>query len=633
MEIFKKRTGLVIVVILILSFFIGFSAITQSNVGFNDAKRAEYIITIANNVTFPNSDFQSFAIGVLSSDTNLVAILKQKVADGLKIQDKPVVIKQFSNVETIGGTQVLYVNKASNVSLDAVYKRINGTHTLLLSENYEYNTSMFNFIVVDGKRYFELDEQRLANELLVVNPMLAVQGITSKEDWQRLFQQMEKNLAIEREKVQKQQAEITQQKADIEKQTQTISQQTQTISSQQTEITIQDSHIKKQDVQLRALNTAVVAKEQELNEKNIIIEQRKKQIDEQAQFLEQQKGSIAAQKMILSEQKNQIVEQKNQMIAQLSQISMQRMLLWLFVVLFIVVVVAGYFVVKAYRIKKQANTLLLNKNQEILAQNKQITEQRDQIAHQNKEIRDSILYARRIQTAVLPPDEIIQGHVHDHFILYKPRDIVSGDYYWMTQVDEKIVVVAADCTGHGVPGAFMSLLGVTFLNEIVNQDKVLSTDEILNRQRACILKSLNREGREETKDGMDMSVCLIDCKAMRMEFSGAYNPLYIIRKGELIEVKADRMPVGLSLKNDVPFTKQDYALEKDDVLYMFSDGYVDQFGGPENKKYMARRFKDFLLQIHQKPMSEQRNLLDQNMIEWRNGTEQIDDILVVGIKV
>ncbi|MCF6184899.1 MAG: SpoIIE family protein phosphatase, partial [Bacteroidales bacterium] len=210
---------------------------------------------------------------------------------------------------------------------------------------------------------------------------------------------------------------------------------------------------------------------------------------------------------------------------------------------------------------------------------------KDKIEKQQKNIMDSIHYAGRIQEAVLPPDEFLNRILGEHFVLFRPRDIVSGDFYWATQRGDKTVIVAADCTGHGVPGAFMSMLGISFLNEIVNKEEILQANIILNRLRENVKKSLRQTGKEnEAKDGMDIALCIIDKKEMKIQYAGAYNPLLIIRNEEISRIKADRMPIGIYLREKESFTNNIIDIHKGDLLYIFSDGYVDQFGGETDSK-------------------------------------------------
>jgi PAS domain S-box-containing protein len=259
----------------------------------------------------------------------------------------------------------------------------------------------------------------------------------------------------------------------------------------------------------------------------------------------------------------------------------------------------------------------------------------EQIALQNKKITDSIIYAQRIQNAVLPPQEIITEYLPENFILFKPRDIVSGDFYWAARKGEKLVVTAADCTGHGVPGAFMSLLGISFLNEIMAlfDENEISSDLILNELRKKVKTSLRQMGKDgEAKDGMDMALCVIDKGKGIVEFSGAENPLVIIRNNEIIDIKADLMPIGISYE-EKPFRKEVVPIFKNDWLYMFSDGYADQFCEVDKKKFFSKRLKQYLQNISSETPEKQAEMLNTNFENWRGSLRQMDDVLVMGIKI
>jgi len=303
---------------------------------------------------------------------------------------------------------------------------------------------------------------------------------------------------------------------------------------------------------------------------------------------------------------------------------------------------------------KQANYEIMQQNEEITVQKEVLTKNRDEIARQNENIMDSIQYALRIQTAILPPDEVISSLLSEYFILWQPRDIVSGDFYWINQIGDTTIIVAADCTGHGVPGAFMSMLGVTLLNEVVNNgnfnqnadqtSESLKANEILNELRLKIKNSLRQTGRDtEAKDGMDISLCLIDFKRNKLQFSGAYNSLYLIRRvndeTKLIELKADRMPIGIYLKDD-SFTNHDIDLQAGDTIYISSDGYPDQFGGDSGEKYKIKRFKKLLCDLNGVPLTQQKAVFEQEYKDWTSFIdetgkpfEQVDDILIFGFKV
>ncbi|UCG27352.1 MAG: SpoIIE family protein phosphatase [Bacteroidales bacterium] len=272
----------------------------------------------------------------------------------------------------------------------------------------------------------------------------------------------------------------------------------------------------------------------------------------------------------------------------------------------------------------------------ILAErNEELKEAYHEIEEQKEHIMDSIHYAKRIQTAILPPDTYVHSLIKDMFILYKPKDIVSGDFYWMIEKDGLIMVSAVDCTGHGVPGAFMSIVGYNQLNYAVNVKKARGAAEILEELNNGVTETLReKKGPDSVKDGMDMALCVLNLTEMTLDFAGAYNPLILIRDKEMIQYKGDKFPIG-SYEGDQPprFTNHQIEVAEGDHLYMFSDGYADQFGGAENKKFMIKNFRELLMEIHFKPVDEQKEILDKTIMDWMGEHEQVDDILVMGIKL
>jgi len=256
----------------------------------------------------------------------------------------------------------------------------------------------------------------------------------------------------------------------------------------------------------------------------------------------------------------------------------------------------------------------------------------EKIHQQKKDIDDSIQYASRIQTAVLPSSDILNDYVEDHFILFKPRDVVSGDFYWMKEKDDKLVFVVADCTGHGVPGAFMSMLGVSFLNEIVNKEDVNSASFILDELR-FLVKSTLSHSEEQKADGMDLSLVIVDTKNMKMQFAGAYNKLYLYRDNELRVTKADRMPIGNYIGKEQPFTNHELDLQKGDTFYLLSDGFPDQFDHQSKKKFSIKRLKEVFFEINAMPMDKQKEYLEETFYSWKGNHWQMDDVLLAGIRV
>lgn len=300
---------------------------------------------------------------------------------------------------------------------------------------------------------------------------------------------------------------------------------------------------------------------------------------------------------------------------------------WAYIAYLVLAILIVYAIVTVYT--RRLRAIIRERTAEVVAQ-KEVIEQK------NDELMDSIQYAEKIQRALIPPEDDLAELDLDGFILFKPLNIVSGDFYWMGKKNGVIITIAADCTGHGVPGAFMSMLGVAFLNNIIGAKGIVSADAILNELRAEVISALKQKGHAgEQKDGMDLALHVLDLEHMNLEFAGANNPLIIIRDQEIIQLKADRMPIGIHERADQPFQKQEMALKKGDVLYTFSDGFQDQFGGPKNKKFMVKRLKELFLEIHREPMSRQKEILDQTFHDWTvpYDAHQIDDVIVIGIRV
>ena len=272
-----------------------------------------------------------------------------------------------------------------------------------------------------------------------------------------------------------------------------------------------------------------------------------------------------------------------------------------------------------------------DKNAKLWEQSIAIHKEKTEIALLHKDITDSIRYARNIQEAILPTSEDVKRMLPDSFVLFMPKDEVSGDFYWMTEKNNKIYFCVADCTGHGVPGAFMSMINNTLLNEAINDRDISTPSEILYDVRKEIITSL-KQSEEGRKDGMDAVLCCLDRSNMTLSFAAANNPLFHFRNGELNVVKPDRMPVSYLTGEQKPYTEHEIALEKGDVVYIFSDGFQDQFGGPKGRKFMIKRLRELLREIHPKPMDEQKTILYETIEEWRGAEEQVDDILFMGMR-
>ena len=312
---------------------------------------------------------------------------------------------------------------------------------------------------------------------------------------------------------------------------------------------------------------------------------------------------------------------------------------WFYVVAVLLLFVLTFLYIKRREYKFLVEKRILEekvveRTYEIQSQKNEIELQKDIIDEKNANITSSIRYASNIQKAVLPPTEFVDKLLPDNFILSKPKDIVSGDFYWLTEKDNKIVITVADCTGHGVPGAFMSLLGVTLLNEIVNIKGITRSDAIVTELRYSLIHSLQQSRKDiTTADGFDIALCVLDLQQKRIQFTGGMSNLIYIHDGNFNVVRADRNSVCGEYDNSGPFTMKEFDYKKGDVLYLFSDGYQDQFGGEHDRKYFVHRFYVELLDIHRLPMSKQKEILEKNLKEWMGDNVQTDDITVMGIRL
>jgi len=302
----------------------------------------------------------------------------------------------------------------------------------------------------------------------------------------------------------------------------------------------------------------------------------------------------------------------------------------------IVIVIIGVIIFWNRSLKKEISRRK-EAEEKLQASFEEIQYQKLIVEEKSQEITDSIQYAKRIQSAILPPSKVVDEFLEDSFILYKPKDIVAGDFYWLEAKEDKVLFAAADCTGHGVPGAMVSVICNNGLNRSVREYGLSDPGEILDKTREIIIQEFEKS-EDEVKDGMDIALCSLSVPNVKtdvyrkLQYAGANNPLWIVRNGELIETKANKQPIG-KFRAPVPFDTHSFDLQKGDTFYVFSDGYVDQFGGQRQKKFKSKVFKELVLSIQNLSMEEQCLKIDAEFEEWKGDLEQLDDVVVIGVRV
>ena len=600
---------------------------------FDHATRALYIFDIARYVEYGDALNKSamFKIGVLDKRYELYNEMAKMGQTRKQIQGKPVSILVFREEEKIEQVHILYVHKESGFNLDKVKALIKGKPVLLITEGYKFRESMLNFIVVSGRPRFEVNEEELLAAGLKVSELFLAQAIKTREDWEKLFDQASEELEIQKEIVRQQQETIDRQKEEI------LAQKA-LLDSLDKEIDLKEATLLAKQKQLNSQQARIDRQGKEITGQKNLIATQQKEVEQQLREIASQREEIGMQESMIIEKLNLIEQQDERILVQVEAIEKQKIVIWAGVAGFLLLAFLAYYIYRGYRIKKQANIELEKRNKTILKQKDEIEKQRDLAAsqrdlilYQKKHITDSIMYAKRIQTALLPSLELFSDRL-EHFVLYRPLDIVSGDFYWVSENGKNQVIIAADCTGHGVPGAFMSMLGVTMLNEIVNGKKITAPDQILNRLRDGIVRTLNQSVEEDrVKDGMDMAICNINLETGELLFAGANNPLYVVRNKELVHYRGDKMPVAIHYIMN-PFTLHQVQLEKGDCVYIFSDGYADQFGGRDQKKFMTGKLKQTLAENSHLPMLRQGEKLSEIFDEWKGDNSQVDDVVLIGFR-
>jgi serine phosphatase RsbU (regulator of sigma subunit) len=565
-----------------------------------------YIFVLANNVDFPNQyRIPVYKIAVYGNNSSVYKYML-KIYKKKRIHGKPVRIYNISRLRKLKPDyNIIYIDQSKNRLLDNIYNKVKGHGILIITyKNTNQNYIMINLLGINKK--FQIQTANLYKEKIIPSENLIAIGGT-KVDLQTLY----------------------------EKKVEALDQQEQEIETKQRKL---DS-------------LKIITNKQKLinEEKNSLLAEKEEQLKQKEQSLKRQEKRLKFQGLEIKFQKNIIL---------------------IIIIFVIILVILSGVIYRSLKINKEINAQLRQKNEEIRQQSEKIADQAKEIEKQrdiaiekgneleriNKDIKASITYALNIQKALLSSTDIIKKYFDSFFIYYRPRDIVSGDFYWIGEKNNNIYIVAADCTGHGVPGAFMSMLGIAFLNEIIKYPHLEDTNLIIDELREKVIYSLKQSVDDNTgaRDGMDLAIIRFDKNSRELQYSGAYNSLYIIsdqepkilqgftsyrttqiqsNENKLYEIRADRMPIGVYIKEYEKFTSKKVKLKKDDLMYIFSDGFADMYNEENSSKFGTKRFKELLLNNSELSIDKQIAEIKKAHISWCGENYQIDDILIIGIKV
>ncbi|PJC62116.1 MAG: hypothetical protein CO022_06235 [Flavobacteriales bacterium CG_4_9_14_0_2_um_filter_32_27] len=666
---FKK----IFISFLLLAFALGLFAQNDKNKE-DGARQALFIYNFSKYIEWSNfNSLKEFKIGVIGDEYNyvydeLIVLSKTKDVKGI-----PIKIERVNYDTKLDELQLIYFDNSENTSIKDLYKKTKGNPVLLVGKEYPFGQSMINFLDVNDKIEFELNEEKCNKAGLKVNVVIKTIAIKTKREWDSLLEkmetitlqnenkvqvntkdleaiiaqqkQLEKEIEAKKVTLAAQNEKLEQKVAEIKEKEQLIEASTIELIKQKELVDIQNKKIASQQQNLSKLNYNVVSNQIKLAEQQEKLEKdqaKLKVIKEDVTLIEKE---LQEKEAVLARNEKLITLQNSELVTKSSKIEQQKHIIWISVLFLIIVSILGLVAYRSYKLKNKANLL--------------VTHQKLEIENQHKEIIDSITYAKRLQEAIFPTLSSVKEFLPQSFIFFKPKDVVSGDFYWMetspTPTLPKgegdsppptggelegtcILFAVADCTGHGVPGAMVSVVCNNALNRSVREYGITKPGEILDKTREIVVGEFAKSN-EDVKDGMDISLCSLQLSesCATLHWSGANNSLYIIRPTvgktfELIEIKPNKQSIG-KIDNPEAYSTHTFELMKGDTLYLFTDGYADQFGGEKGKKLMYKPFKQMLLEFQEKSMEEQQEILEKHFENWRGDLEQVDDVCVIGVRI
>lgn len=552
--------------------------------------KAAFIYQFTQYVFWPEEDkMKEFVIVVMGSPeltANLQAVPRLK-----KFRERlPIRVISIKSISQLPECNMLVIDGSRDENYWALYSKIRGKRVLMIAENMpDYKKSMISFTQVGDYMKYITNKTKLDEAGFAIKKGLYDKAIQREGEWKSIVEKLTDIV---------QNGGKTLDKSDVKQMLSAYKNLEEEKKASQEKLgRVADS--------LNAMSAVLQAKmaEEEFVTKRIEEQQRKAaELDKQIR----QKEEVITEKEKTLKDKDRVIL----IIAALSALG----------------VILLLFSIRSNNQRRKANKLLSQQKSEIERQKHLVDEKQ-------KEILDSINYAKRIQTALMANAKMLNENLPEHFVFFKPKDIVAGDFYWATPVDDGFVYITADSTGHGVPGAFMSLLNISKLNDAINKNKT-RPDLVLNEVKDGIIKALNPEGsQEESKDGMDAVLVKLDRNNMKLQYAAANNSFCIVRGRDIITCKADKMPVGKSHDDSSRFTFNEIQLERGDMIYTFTDGFGDQFGGPEGKKYKHKNLRDLLLEVSPLTINKQKEIIANRFEDWKGDLEQVDDVLVIGVRV
>lgn len=620
-----------------LSLFASFAQVSEVK-EYNEGQSVKYktlfLYQFIDKSTWPNmNSTKKFRVGIMNNEELSREFEKYAKAKNLNKGNFEVV--QISDLDAITTFHLVYVNNQLVFPIQRIYERLGSAPVLVVTNEYRDDECMINFMLQGQRLKFTLNDEEIEKQNIVASLELKKLSI---QTYSKINYPRDPYTALIKKTADGKRRQTTSQMNDKEFD--------KIVSTLKTELDVEIKKVNKKESEISSLKTNINVLETSVEEKQANIETIQERIEIQSQELERLTDSIAKKEqeylenMVKVEQSeeslksatNNLQETKLQLNTTVKTLNQQKIIIYLIIFILLISGILGGISYKNYRKQKIQAEEISKQKLSAEKQRDEILLQHVELEEKTKEITDSINYAKRIQDAILPSMNAVKNSLTQSFILYKPKDIVAGDFYWMENKNDLVLFAAADCTGHGVPGALVSVLCSNALNRAVNEYGLTKPSAILDKTLEIILAQFENSG-EDVKDGMDIAICSYQPSTRKLEYAGAQNPLYIVRKDatELEEIKGDKQPIGkYSTRKD--FTNHTTILNPGDKIYLSSDGYADQFGGERGKKFKSINFKKLLLDIKTKSMEEQQKILNMTFENWRGDLEQLDDVCVLGFQ-